>query len=67
MNETVKGVLKSHTLNRGFVYEYVCADCGGKFKDVAPEVSFPALCHGCYTGQPQWRKRKNRKRKEENE
>lgn len=51
-DKVAKGKVVSHGSN-GFIYEYICEnpDCLKKFYQVqTPEVSRPALCHRCYTG-----------------
>lgn len=34
-----------------FWFEYSCPRCGRKHRHSAPELSAPALCHGCVTGR----------------
>ena len=39
----MKGIYLRHTEADGFIYEYVCIQCGRKFKDTAPELSDPIV------------------------
>jgi rRNA maturation endonuclease Nob1 len=50
-----------------FVYRYRCERCGRLFRESAPEISAPALCHYCVTGNQhelfKARRREARRRK----
>jgi NAD-dependent SIR2 family protein deacetylase len=34
----------------GYVYEYVCGECGKKFRSTSPEANEPVLCDHCFHG-----------------
>jgi hypothetical protein len=45
----ITGRYLGHFADHGFLYAYTCP-CGRTFRSGAPELSAPALCHACYTG-----------------
>lgn len=50
MNQTVKGRFDCFGDDGNYHYLYTCS-CGIVFRESCPEVSAPALCHGCYRGK----------------
>lgn len=53
MAETVQGQFTGdYSVTRGgFTYWYTCKKCNQRFLETAPELSAPAMCNECYTGQ----------------
>ena len=50
MLDHIPGRFLRHDSERGFLWEYVCSQCGRLYSERAAEVSVPSLCHGCYIG-----------------
>jgi hypothetical protein len=60
VTESVQGVYLGYfPTRRAFLYEYTCS-CGKRFREAAPEVSSPALCHQCYVGDAAEKERRVR-------
>ncbi len=53
----IKGKYIKHSTSVGFVYEYTCERCKHPFRSTAPDVNSPALCHGCFVGNHNERRR----------
>ena len=57
-----KGRYLHHSEAKGFIYEYQCERCRRQFRSVAPELSLPILCHGCYIGDKRPPRKRNRRK-----
>jgi len=48
--EAVRGKYLGFCIDGTFRHRCVCPECGAKFTSSSPELSAPAICHNCCTG-----------------
>ncbi len=60
---SIKGKFLGHSAVCGFYYEYTCERCGRAFRNTAPDINAPALCHQCATGSSNENRRRTDRRR----